>query len=194
MDRAERVHARSITLSSEYLGLIARMDLIESEGGKLTPVDYKRGKRPHVERVAYDPERVQLCVQGLLLREHGYDCDEGVLYFVGSRERVPVAFDDELVAATHEAVAGLRRVAAEGVIPPPLEDSPKCPRCSLVEICLPDEVNHLTRPDVAPRPISVPCTDALPLYVQAPRARVSKSGEILVVTADDVELATARLQ
>ena len=194
VDRAERVHARSITLSSERLGLIARMDLIESEGGKLTPVDYKRGKRPHVERLAYDPERVQLCVQGLLLREHGYDCDEGVLYFVGSRERVPVAFDDELVAATHEAVEGLRRVAAEGVIPPPLEDSPKCPRCSLVEICLPDEVNHLTRPDVAPRPISVPCTEALPLYVQAPRARVSKSGEILVVTADDVELATARLE
>ena len=194
VDQAERVHARSITVSSERLGLIARMDLIESEGGKLTPIDYKRGKRPHVERAAHDPERVQLCVQGLLLREHGYDCDEGVLYFVASRERVPVAFDDELVAATHEAVAGLRRVAAEGVIPPPLEDSPKCPRCSLVEICLPDEVNHLTRPDVAPRPISVPCTDALPLYVQAPRARVSKSGEILVVTADDVELATARLE
>ena len=118
------------------------MDLIESDGGKVTPVDYKRGKRPHVERGAYDPERVQLCVQGLLLREHGYACDEGVLYFVGSRERVRVAFDDELVAATQEAVEGLRRVADEGVIPPPLEDSPKCPRCSLVEVCLPDEVHH----------------------------------------------------
>ena len=192
--QAERVHARSITLSSERLGLIARMDLIESDGDKLTPVDYKRGKRPHVERAAYDPERVQLCAQALLLREHGYECNEGVLYFVGSRERVRVAFDDELVAATHEAIAGVRRVAAEGVMPPPLEDSPKCPRCSLVEICLPDEVNRLTKADITPRPISVPCTDALPLYVQAPRARVSKSGETLVVTADDVELATARLE
>lgn len=189
-----RLHARSVTLSSERLGLIARMDLIESDGGKVTPVDYKRGKRPHVERGAHDPERVQLCAQGLLLREHGYACDEGVLYFVGSRERVRVVFDAELVAATRQAVEGLRGVAAEGVIPPPLEDSPKCPRCSLVEVCLPDEVHHLKGADVAPRPIAVPCTEALPLYVQARRARVSKSGETLVVTVDDVELATARLE
>ena len=152
VDRAERLHARSITLSSERLGLIARMDLIESDGAKVTPVDYKRGKRPHVERGAYDPERVQLCVQGLLLREHGYECDEGVLYFVGSRERVRIVSDDELVAATRQAVEGLRGVAAEGVIPPPLDDSPKCPRCSLVEVCLPDEVHHLKGADVAPRP------------------------------------------
>ena len=194
VEKAEKLHARSISLSSDRLGLIARMDLIESDGGKVTPVDYKRGKRPHVERGAYDPERVQLCVQGLLLREHGYDCDEGVLYFVASRERLRIAFDDELVAATQQAVEGLRRVAAEGVIPPPLEDSPKCPRCSLVEICLPDEVHHLKGADVAPRPIAVPCTDALPLYVQARRAKVAKSGETLVVTVDDEELATARLE
>ena len=127
---------------------------------------------------------MQLCVQGLLLREHGYACDEGVLYFVGSRERVRVPFDEELVSATQQAVEGLRRVATEGVIPPPLEDSPKCPRCSLVEVCLPDEVHHLKGADVAPRPIAVPCTDALPLYVQARRAKVSKSGETLVVTVD----------
>ena len=57
------------------------------------------------------------------------------------------------------------RVATEGVIPPPLEDSPKCPRCSLVEVCLPDEANRRTRTTVAPRPIAVPCTEALPLYV-----------------------------
>ena len=194
VERTPKLHARSVTLSSARLGLIARMDLIESDGGRVTPVDYKRGKRPHVDRGAYDPERVQLCVQGLLLREHGYDCDEGVLYFVDSRERVLVAFDDELLAATSEAVEGLRRVAAEGIIPPPLEDSPKCPRCSLVEVCLPDEVNHLIRADVSPRPIAVPCTDALPLYVQARRAKVAKSGETLVVTVDDAKLATARLE
>ena len=142
---------------------------------------------------AYDPERVQLCVQGLLLREHGYDCSEGVLYFVASRERVRIVFDDELIATTTQAVQGLRRVAVGGAIPPPLEDSPKCPRCSLVEICLPDEVNHLTRTNVSPRPIAVPGTDALPLYVQAHRAKVAKSGDTLVVTVEDKKVATVRL-
>ena len=194
MERAAKVHARSVTLSSDRLGIVARMDLVESDGGRVAPVDYKRGKRPHVERGAHDPERAQLCVQGLILREHGYDCTEGVLYFVGSRERVRVPFDDDLVAATVQAVEGLRRVASDGAMPPPLEDSPKCPRCSLVEICLPDEVNHLTRRDGPPRPIAVPVTDALPLYVQARRAKVAKSGETLVVTVDDARVATARLK
>ena len=193
VEESPTLHARSVTLSSERLGLIARMDLIASDGGKVVPVDYKRGKRPHIESGAYDPERVQLCVQGLILREHGYDCVEGALYFVASRERVRVVFDDELIAATRQALDGLRRVAAGGVIPPPLEDSPKCPRCSLVEICLPDEVNHLTRVNVSPRPIAVPGTDALPLYVQAHRAKVAKSGDTIVVTVEDKKVATARL-
>ena len=192
----EKLHARSITLSSDRLGLIARADLIESDEGKVLPVDYKRGKRPHVQGGAYEPERVQLCVQGLLLREHGYQCEEGVLYFVASRERVRVLFDDDLIAATQRAITGLRDLVAGGAIPPPLQDSPKCPRCSLVGICLPDEINHLTllaRPELAPRPIAVPSTDALPLYVQARGAKVAKSGETLVVSVDDQKVATARL-
>ena len=195
-DDFERLHARSVTLSSERLGLIARIDLIEADGGRVVPVDYKRGKRPHVKGGAYEPERVQLCVQGLILREQGYRCEEGVLYFVAGRERVRVSFDQELVSATEQAVAGLRRVAAEGKIPPPLEDSPKCPRCSLVSICLPDEINHLkllSRPEVAPRRIAVPGTDALPLYVQARGAKVAKSGESLVVSVKDEKVTTARL-
>ena len=57
-----------VTLSSPRLGLIAKLDLIESDGGRVVPVDCKRGKHPHVGTAAHDPERVQLCAQGLLLR------------------------------------------------------------------------------------------------------------------------------
>ncbi|MGH7719850.1 MAG: CRISPR-associated protein Cas4, partial [Gemmatimonadaceae bacterium] len=63
--------ARSLLLSSAGLGVIARIDLIELEGKRATPVDYKRGAAPDTEHRAYDPERVQLCLQGLILREHG---------------------------------------------------------------------------------------------------------------------------
>lgn len=71
------MHARSITPSAPRLGLIARMDLVEGKGEHVTPVDYKRGKRPHIPRGAYDPERVQLCVQAMILA-NGYTCTEGV--------------------------------------------------------------------------------------------------------------------
>ncbi len=189
----EKIHARSIQLSSNRLGLIARMDLIEGNGNSVTPVDYKRGKRPHVARGVYDPERVQLCVQGMILAEHGYSCTEGVIYYAGSRERVGVEFDDELRALTKQTIDGLRFVAAGGRIPAPLEDSPKCPRCSLVGICLPDETAFFRGAEIAPRPLSMGLDIALPLYVQAWHAKVSKSGERLEVFIDDKKVQEARL-
>ncbi|TKB74310.1 MAG: CRISPR-associated endonuclease Cas1 [Nitrospira sp.] len=191
------IHQRSVWLSSERLGVTAKIDLVECEGRHVTPVDYKRGKRPHVERGAYEPELVQLCVQGLLLREHGFDCDEGVLYFVGSRDRVTVRFDDQLTARTLELIEGLRALTRDPKLPPPLVDSPKCPRCSLVGICLPDEVGWLSRPhDPAQGEIRrlIPAgDDALPLYVQQPGARVTKSGDCLKVMDHDTVLAETRL-
>ena len=193
IDAETRIHARSITLSSNRLGLIAKMDLIETEDGAVVPVDYKRGRRPHVAKGAYDPERVQLCAQGLILEEHGYRCTEGVLYFAAGKERVTVPFDEELRALARQGIDGLRLVAVGGQIPAPLVDSPKCPRCSLVGICLPDEVNFFAREQQPPRPLFVQKDDALPVYVQAQHAKVSKSGETLEIYVDDQKVQTARL-
>lgn len=188
-----RIHARSVSLSSERLGITAKVDLVEGEGNYVSPVDYKRGKRPHVAAGAYEPERVQLCAQGLLLREHGFACDGGALYFVASRERVPVSFDDELIGRTLTAIDELNRTATSGTLPPPLEDSPKCPRCSLVGICLPDEVRFLSHLPVEPRPIIPADGRGLPLYVQSPRAYVRKDGDCLVIEEERVRVAEARL-
>ena len=127
-DHDEPIHARSIMLSAPDEGLIAKLDLLELDGRTATPVDYKRGKVPDVPAGAYDPERVQLCAQGLILRENGYDCDEGVLYFIGSRRRITIPFDDELIALTRQNVTAFRQTATAGVCPPPLDDSPQCPR------------------------------------------------------------------
>lgn len=188
------IHARSVTLSSNKLGLIGKLDLIEGDGDVVTPVDYKRGKRPHIAHGVYDPERVQLCAQGLLLREHGYTCDGGAIYYVAGKDRVAVPFDDELLSLTRNAIGELRAMATGGRIPPPLVDSPKCARCSLVSICLPDEVQFLHQPDLSPRPMAVPMHEALPLYIQHYSAKLAKNGETLAVTDRDGRLlASARL-
>lgn len=190
----ERVHARSVSLSSLQLGITAKLDLVEGEGIYVSPVDYKRGKRPHVEKGAYDPERVQLCAQGLLLREHGFECDSGVLYFVESRERVRVMFDDILIDQTLASIHGLRGVAYSGHIPPPLEDSPKCPHCSLAGICLPDEVRFLNAAPVTPRPLFAQEEYAAPLYVQSPRAWLRKDEERIVIEVEKQKAGEARLR
>jgi CRISPR-associated endonuclease Cas1/CRISPR-associated protein Cas4 len=189
----ERIHARSISLESHRLGLVAKLDLIEGDGDRVIPVDYKKGKRPHVPKGAYDPERVQLCAQGLILREHGYACDEGVLYYAGSKERVRVEFDAELIELTLSSIHGARAVAQGGRIPPPLVDSPKCPRCSLVGICLPDEVNYLRGADTPLRPLAVGLSEAFPLYIQSNKAKVAKNGETLEIEVDDQPKTTVRL-
>jgi CRISPR-associated protein Cas4 len=97
---------RRLPLASETLGLVAEIDALEAEDGLVVPVDTKVGKRPHVAEGAYLPERAQVCVQGLLLREAGYRCEEGALWFAESRERVRVPLDEALVATT------LRRLRA----------------------------------------------------------------------------------
>jgi CRISPR-associated endonuclease Cas1 len=126
------------------------------------------------------------------LEDNGYRSGEGALYFRESRERVRVAFDDELRSQALAAVSGLRLIAAGGRIPPPLEDSPKCPRCSLVAICMPEEVNFL-RHGVPPRPLAASRELSLPVYVQASPARVRKRGERLLIQTEDGAETTARL-
>ena len=116
-----------------------------------------------------------------------------MLYFVASRERVKVVFDDELRAATRQAAAGLRLIATGAQMPPPLENSPKCPRCSLAGICLPDEVHYLRTQQTPPRPLAVGGATALPMYVQARGAKVAKKGDVLEVSVDDEKTASARL-
>ena len=185
--------ARSLLLSSERLGLVGRVDLLEQEAGTVVPVDYKRGKAPANAERSWEPERVQLCVLGLLLRDNGYVCDHGILWFVDSRERVEVAFTDELVSRTMEITVEMRRLAACERPPAPLIASPKCPRCSLVGICLPDEHNTLlSRSTKPPRRFVPSASAARPLYVTEPGAVVGTRAGRIEVSYKGVRLASVR--
>jgi CRISPR-associated protein Cas1 len=140
-----KIHSSSVTLSSEKYRVITKIDLIEGSEGVVTPVDYKHGHpRETPEGLELWPsDRTQLAVQGLVLRENGYRCHEGIVYYAETRQRVRVLFDEPLMQETEAIIAQAWALARSGEIPPPLEDSPKCPGCSLVGICLPDETNTL---------------------------------------------------
>ncbi len=215
LDDEKKLQRRSIILSSDTYGVIAKMDLIEvssegSDGPSVVPVDYKRGapcKSDDGSLTAWRPDRVQLGVQALILRDNGYRCDEVVVYYAKTRQRIRLAVDDELVEETLAAIETARRTMA-GTIPPPLVDSPKCPRCSLVGICLPDETTACAEevPDDEPvqrllfdvteyggaavidRPVDRPVRrllaardDLRPLYLNTQGLYVGKSGRVLKV-------------
>ena len=159
----ERIHARSVSLSSDRHGLVAVIDLVEGDGRRVSPVDYKHGAPRERDGAleAWPTDAVQVCVQALILRDHGYHCDEAVVYYNQTRQRVRVPITEELIAATTKAVEEARRVARAGRIPPPLVDSPKCVRCSLVGICLPDETRALLHGAPLPEHDAV---EQLPLF------------------------------
>lgn len=180
---------RSIMLSSERIGAIAKMDVVEADEGVVMPVDYKKGKRPHVQAGAYEPERVQVCLQAMILEDNGYEVSQGALWYAASREKVPVILDEELRSQTLMAISDLRAAAASGHRPPPLENSPKCVRCSLAGICLPDETN-VFRKGYKPRPLNPADDSALPLYVQTPGAKIRKKGERLSVEIEESKVET----
>lgn len=168
-------NARSVLVSSERLGLIAKTDIVEGFDGRVVPVEVKRG-RPPKHGPAWEPELQQLAAIGLILRDNGYTCDEGQFYFASSRERTTVEFDDRLLGKTLDTVEQLRAFAAADEAPPPLVDSPKCPRCSLVGICLPDETNfHTGRVEAEPRRLTPRDSEARPLYVTEQGARLGIS-------------------
>ena len=212
----EKIHSRSVTLSSERLRVIAKLDLAELEDGVVTPVDYKHGKpRDSGDELELWPsDRVQLAIQGLVLRENGYKSEEGVAYYAKTKQRVRVAFTEALMAETEQVIREAWRLAEFGGIPVPLVDSPKCPGCSLVGICLPDETQRLRRAVPAAEQMQlfgddeepvrkgaapevrrlVTARDELrPVYLNTPGLRVGKSGEVLQVKEKDILLQEIRM-
>src|ERR1017187_9349052 len=150
----EPIHSRSVTLSSERLRVIAKMDLVEVEGGAVTPVDYKHGHpREGANGLELWPsDRAQLAVQGLVLRENGYSCEEGIVYYRKTGQRVRVTFDAAVIAEAESLIAQAWTAAQASEIPEPLVDSPKCPGCSLVGICLPDETGFVRESELSAEP------------------------------------------
>lgn len=207
LSEEDRLHTRSVTLASDRYRVIAKLDLLEVEGGCVTPIDYKHGKpRQNEDGLALWPtDRVQMAVQGLILRDNGYRCNEGLVYYVSTRQRVRVEFTEAVMAEALEAIHAAWQTASLAQIPAPLVDSPKCPGCSLVPICLPDEVNRMAagEPEAQPtqmvlfsvieggreakvkptevRRLVAARDDRRPLYLDTQGLRVGKSGGVLQV-------------
>ena len=228
-EQAETIHSRSVMLGSNRLGVTAKLDLVEirtgpsnSEGegspvdlfsvAEVCPVDYKAGSPRENENGVelWDTDKMQLGLQVLLLRENGYACERGIIYYRGTKQRVPLMVDPELESWVVERIAEARRTAA-GPIPPPLMASPKCVRCSLNSVCLPDETRLLAETarrgpggedaelkvalgttSAPPRRLMAARDDKRVLHLNTPGLRIGCSDELLVVKESDKILEKVR--
>lgn len=233
--KPETVHSRSAMLSSERLGVVAKMDLIEvtlsarssddlfaaREVQSVTPVDYKAGRPKVGDEVneLWDADKMQLGLQILILRDNGYTCDDGIIYYRATKQRVPLRMTPELESWIITKIAEARILAASTVPPPPLVNSPKCVRCSLAPVCLPDETRLLTNgrrhgcqnaePQSSPvtnaRTLAASPANALPrrlmaardderaLYLNTQGARIGIKSERLVIKDGDSVVDEVRI-
>lgn len=106
-------------------------------------MEYKHGQQSN-----WLNEHIQLCAQALCLEERQTDKPPiacGYIYYIASRRRVQVPFTPHLRARTKAAIAQAFQVAALETPPPPLTGklAARCPPCSLLPLCLPEEVRLL---------------------------------------------------
>jgi CRISP-associated protein Cas1 len=221
----ETIHSRSVQMGSERFGVVAKMDLVESKTGKddlltaleVCPVDYKAGAPKEGEEAneLWDTDKMQLGLQALILRDNGYACDEGIIYYRATKQRVRLLITPELENWILQNIAEAKRVIT-GPIPAPLVHSPKCVRCSLAPVCLPDETRMLAQARAAidlsvgeatdtpedskgvagepPRRLIAARDDTRPLYLNTQGYRVGCKDEVLTVKEKDRVIEEVRMR
>lgn len=183
---------RAVVLSDPGWGLTGVLDRVDHDD-ETVPVDYKTGSAPR-NGGAWPADRIQILAQAALLESAGYPVNHGELYYRKSHRRVDVTWDDEGRRDLQVTIDSAREIATGLRPPPPLEDSPKCPRCSLVGICLPDEHNLLTARSARPPRRLVPRDpDQRPVYVLEQGTSVGVDGGRLRISRRGEELESIRL-
>lgn len=130
---------RGLPLWSDRLGLLGRADVVEFHGETPYPVEYKVGAQ-HGGPEGGRHEAIQLCAQGMCLEEMlSRDVPVGAIYYSATRTRREVAFSVELRAQVEEMTQAIRVMLEQSQLPSALNDA-RCPKCSLLESCLPSVV------------------------------------------------------
>jgi CRISPR-associated exonuclease Cas4 len=151
--RGNQRTARGLWVRSLRLGLAGKTDVVEfhrapdirTDPGigislpgaaglwRPFPVEYKSGARRHES--GYEQ---QLCAQALCLEEMLHtSIPAGALFYGKSGRRLDVAFSPILRAQTEAGAARLHQFVSAGITPAPVNDK-RCPKCSLLAICLPN--------------------------------------------------------
>lgn len=190
---------RSLVLASQALGLTATLDLTEINGKTAIPVEYRKGKPLHrslppppddpfeseespiATSTAWPTDRIQLGLQSLLLMEAGYSVPEAIIYYASEKRRLVLPVDEALLAESRGTLEAAK-ACARGARPSPLVNDPRCLRCSLQPICLPDEINlQRGERDASPRQIWPPRDDGIHVVAQLNGSHIGIKGTTLSI-------------
>ena len=144
--RGRELKLYEYTVFSHTLGIWGKCDCVEAVERKdgcripaaefpvsLYPVEFKHGKLRTEEEY-----NIQLCAQAMCLEEmYQTDIPEGALFYISSHRRQSVTLDSALREQVRRTIQAIREIETSFRVPPP-EPGPKCKRCSLRELCMPE--------------------------------------------------------
>ena len=141
VERGKRV-LRGLTIWSEQYGLVGKADAVEIDDGpplRVFPVEYKVGKNTGHRHALH-----QACAQALCLEEmFGVQIPEATVYYIASRQRETYELNEAIRIVTAE-IPGNWEMKLGLRLPEPVADK-RCPKCSLIDACMPFAVKEAAK-------------------------------------------------
>ncbi|PLS31248.1 CRISPR-associated endonuclease Cas4/Cas1 [Bifidobacterium margollesii] len=176
---------QSINIRHEEWGVSGRLDAAKLTDDGVIIREYKATpvKREMIVTAAM---RTQLALQAACLEDMGYHVARTEIFFTTHHRNVEVELTSADYAEAQEAVERTRLLINSDTAPEPLEDDPRCMKCSHVGICLPEE----RRLKPVGRRIMVTSSDKQVTHLATPGAKAFSRAGRMVVLKNGQELAS----
>lgn len=147
---------RKLSIASKRLGLYGYADIVECEsvGDKQNdtislnncegfwrpiPIEYKRGKPK--DNIC---DIIQVVAQAMCLEEmFSINVNQGAIYYAAIKRRLTIDITNTLRQQATEVSARMHEMMSSGTIPS-ATFTPKCLKCSLIDICIPKSFKHVS--------------------------------------------------
>lgn len=181
----ETPEKRCMEVSSEAWGLTGKIDALRRRDGCWVAYEHKRGRCLRDEQnqpQAWRSDRLQAIAYAVLLEETlGESVPQARIRYHADNVTAFVTIDDAARQELRQAIVRARELRRSLIRPPVATNENLCKRCSLAPVCLPEEerlVEHV--------PTLFPSNrEGQTLHVVSHKAHVGRSGNTLVVTAED---------
>lgn len=185
---AEEEELVSLVLESDALGLKGKVDCIRRRDGELIPYEHKRGRSAKGEGgpEPWPSDRLQVAAYALLVEEHiGKVIPEARIRYHANHATVRVPINDQTREEVRQAVSRARELRQSVLRPSITDNSRLCERCSLAPVCLPEEERVVRDDEWQPLRLFPKDRDRQTVHVLEQGARVTRSGQQLVIVGLD---------
>jgi CRISP-associated protein Cas1 len=214
----ESPERRSVEVASDTWGLLGKVDAVRRRDGRWVAYEHKKGRchrGPDKKVLAWPSDRIQAIAYAVLLQESlGEPVPQARVRYHADNVTAFVEIDDLARDELRCGIARANELRKTTNRPPVTENENLCRRCSLAPVCLPEEErlatteaaalgensdgdeDHKSLPEDRRIPTLFPSNrERQTLHVISPKAHIGRSGETLVVTAEngDGEPTTQRV-